>query len=72
MSRFLKRHALDGLLLFPLFGYLFVLTGLPLLSCLMLSFTEGEAGTLRPWPIIACSYRIANSSWDAASCVPSC
>jgi ABC-type sugar transport system permease subunit len=43
MSRFPKRHALDGLLLFPLFSYLFVLTGLPLLSCIVLSFTEGEA-----------------------------
>jgi hypothetical protein len=29
MSRFLKRHTLDGLLLFPLLSYLFVLTGLP-------------------------------------------
>jgi ABC-type sugar transport system permease subunit len=54
MNRFLKRHALDGLLLLPLFAYLFVLTGLPLLSCLVLSFTEGEAG---PFPTLA-NYRL--------------
>ena len=56
MNRFLKRHALDGLLLLPLFGYLFVLTGLPLLSCLVLSFTEGEAG---PFPTLA-NYRLSS------------
>jgi trehalose transport system permease protein len=44
MGRFLKRHTLDGLLLLPLLIYLVALTGLPLLSCLVLSFTEGEAG----------------------------
>jgi trehalose transport system permease protein len=44
MGRFLKRHTLDGLLLLPLLIYLLALTGLPLLSCLVLSFTEGEAG----------------------------
>jgi ABC-type sugar transport system permease subunit len=54
MNRFLKRHALDGLLLLPLFAYLFVLTGLPLLPCLVLSFTEGEAG---PFPTLA-NYRL--------------
>ena len=54
MRHFLKRHALDGLLLFPLLGYLFALTGLPLLSCLMMSLTEGEAG---PFPSLA-NYRL--------------
>jgi ABC-type sugar transport system permease subunit len=54
MRRFLKRHAFDGLLLLPLFTYLFVLTGLPLLSCLMLSFTEGEVGL---FPTLA-NYRL--------------
>ena len=54
MRRFLKRHAFDGLLLLPLFSYLFVLTGLPLLSCLMLSFTEGEVGL---FPTLA-NYRL--------------
>jgi trehalose transport system permease protein len=44
MGRFLKRHALNGLLLLPLLIYLVALTGLPLLSCLVLSFTAGEAG----------------------------
>jgi trehalose transport system permease protein len=44
MRRFLKRHALESLLLLPLVGYLFILTGLPLLSCLVLGFTEGDAG----------------------------
>jgi len=44
MGRFLKHHTLDGLLLLPLLIYLVALTGLPLLSCLVLSFTEGEAG----------------------------
>jgi trehalose transport system permease protein len=53
MRRFLKRHAVDGLLLLPLFGYLFALTGLPLLSSLILSFSEGEAG---PFPSLA-NYR---------------
>jgi ABC-type sugar transport system permease subunit len=44
MSQFLKRHALSGLLLLPLLAYLGVFTGLPLLSCLVLSFTAGETG----------------------------
>ena len=35
MGQFLKHHTLDGLLLFPLLIYLCVLTGLPLLSCLI-------------------------------------
>lgn len=35
MGQFLKRHALDGLLLLPLLIYLCVLTGLLLLSCLI-------------------------------------
>jgi len=35
MGQFLKRHALDGLLQLPLLIYLCVLTGLPLLSCLI-------------------------------------
>jgi len=54
IRRFLKRHAFDDLLLLPLFSYLFVLTGLPLLSCLMLSVTEGEVGL---FPTLA-NYRL--------------
>jgi trehalose transport system permease protein len=54
MGQFLKRHALDGLLLLPLVVYLCVLTGLPLLSCLVLSLTEGEA---RFFPTLA-NYRL--------------
>jgi trehalose transport system permease protein len=54
MGQFLKRHALDGLLLLPLLIYLCVLTGLPLLSCLMLSFTEGDSGL---FPTLA-NYRL--------------
>jgi trehalose transport system permease protein len=54
MGQFLKHHTLDGLLLFPLLIYLCVLTALPLLSCLMLSFTEGDSGL---FPTLA-NYRL--------------
>jgi ABC-type sugar transport system permease subunit len=54
MRHFLKRHALDVLLLLPLLGYLFALTGQPLLSCVVMSLTEGEAG---PFPTLA-NYRL--------------
>jgi ABC-type sugar transport system permease subunit len=54
MGQFLKRHTLEGLLLLPLVAYLFVLTGLPLLSCLVFSFTEGESGI---FPTLA-NYRL--------------
>jgi trehalose transport system permease protein len=43
MARLLKRHGLNGLLLLPLFAYLLAFTGVPLLSCIAMSFTDGAA-----------------------------
>jgi trehalose transport system permease protein len=62
----LKRHTLDGLLLLPLLIYLCVLTGLPLLSCVMLSFSEGDSGL---FPTLA-NYRLRlhNSQFALALC----
>jgi trehalose transport system permease protein len=40
MLRFMKRHTLDGLMLLPLFLYLAAFTGVPLLSCLVMGFTD--------------------------------
>jgi trehalose transport system permease protein len=40
MPRLLKRHALDGLMLLPLCLFLLAFTALPVLSCLVLSFTD--------------------------------
>jgi trehalose transport system permease protein len=65
MSRFLKRHTLEGLLLLPLVAYLFVFTGLPLLSCLALSFTEGESGG---FPTLA-NYRLLRQNSQFAVAV---
>jgi trehalose transport system permease protein len=53
MRRLLQRHALDGLMLLPLFVYLFAFTALPLLSCILMGFTE--AGSQR-FPSLA-NYR---------------
>jgi trehalose transport system permease protein len=49
MPRVLKRHALDGLMLLPLFLYLFGFTGLPLLSCVVLSFTDAGSQWFPSW-----------------------
>jgi trehalose transport system permease protein len=49
MPRILKRHALDGLMLLPLFLYLFGFTGLPLLSCVVLSFTDAGSQWFPSW-----------------------
>jgi len=49
MSRMLKRYALPGLMVFPLFLYLFAFTGLPLLSCVALSFTDAASNTFPSW-----------------------
>lgn len=49
MPRILKRHALDGLMLLPLFLYLFGFTGLPLLSCVILSFTDAGSQWFPSW-----------------------
>jgi trehalose transport system permease protein len=49
MPRILKRHALDGLMLLPLFLYLFGFTGLPLLSCVVLSFTDAGSQGFPAW-----------------------
>jgi trehalose transport system permease protein len=49
MPRILKRHALDGLMLLPLFLYLFGFTGLPLLSCVVFSFTDAGSQWFPSW-----------------------
>jgi ABC-type sugar transport system permease subunit len=49
MPRILKRHALDGLMLLPLFLYLCGFTGLPLLSCVIFSFTEAGSQWFPSW-----------------------
>jgi trehalose transport system permease protein len=49
MPRILKRHTLDGLMLLPLFLYLFGFTGLPLLSCVVLSFTDAGSQGFPAW-----------------------
>ena len=49
MPRILKRHALDGLMLLPLFLFLFGFTGLPLLSCIVLSFTDAGSQWFPSW-----------------------
>lgn len=43
MARFLKRHGMNGLLLLPLFAYLLAFTGLPLLTCIVMGFTDDVA-----------------------------
>jgi trehalose transport system permease protein len=40
MPRLFKRHALDGLMLLPLCLFLLAFTALPVLSCIVLSFTD--------------------------------
>ncbi len=49
MPRILKGHALDGLMLLPLFLFLLGFTGLPLLSCVILSFTDAGSQWFPSW-----------------------
>jgi trehalose transport system permease protein len=49
MSRFLKRYGLDSLMLSPLCLFLLAFTALPLLSCVMFSFTEAESQLFPSW-----------------------
>src|SRR5918996_6134879 len=49
MVRFLKRHGVNGLLMLPLFAYLLAFTGLPLLTCIVMSFTDDVAHLFPSW-----------------------
>jgi trehalose transport system permease protein len=49
MVRFLKRHGMNGLLMLPLFAYLLAFTGLPLLTCIVMSFTDDVAHLFPSW-----------------------
>lgn len=49
MVRYLKLHGLNGLLLLPLFAYLLIFTGLPLVTCIILSFSDGVANLFPSW-----------------------
>ena len=49
MPRILKHYALDGLMLAPLCLFLLAFTALPLLSCLVLSFTEAGSQFFPSW-----------------------
>ncbi len=49
MSRILKRYTLPGFMVLPLFLYLLAFTGLPLLSCVVLSFTDAASNAFPSW-----------------------
>ena len=49
MPRILKHHALDGLMLLPLCLFLLAFTALPLISCLVLSFTDAGSQLFPSW-----------------------
>jgi trehalose transport system permease protein len=49
MARSLKRHALDGLMLLPLCFFLLAFTALPLLSCIVVSFTDAGSQLFPSW-----------------------
>jgi len=49
MRRFFQRYTLHGVMVLPLFLYLLAFTGLPLLSCLMLSFTDAVSRVFPSW-----------------------
>jgi trehalose transport system permease protein len=49
MPRILKRHALDGLMLLPLCLYLLAFAALPVLSCIVLSFTDAGLHLFPSW-----------------------
>jgi ABC-type sugar transport system permease subunit len=49
LRRILKRHGLDGLMLLPLCLYLFAFAAVPVLSCIMLSFTEAGSLLFPSW-----------------------
>jgi trehalose transport system permease protein len=49
LPRVLKRHILDGVMLLPLCLYLLAFTALPLLSCIVMSFTEANSQLFPSW-----------------------
>ncbi|HSF31256.1 MAG TPA: sugar ABC transporter permease [Candidatus Tectomicrobia bacterium] len=49
LQRPLKRHALDGLMLLPLCAYLVAFAAVPVLSCIVLSFTEAGSNLFPTW-----------------------
>ena len=49
MPRILKRYALHGLMVVPLFLYLIAFTGLPVLSCVVLSLTDEATYGFPSW-----------------------
>jgi len=49
MPRILKRYALHGLMVVPLFLYLLAFTGLPVLSCVVLSLTDEATYGFPSW-----------------------
>jgi trehalose transport system permease protein len=49
LRRILKRHGLDGLMLLPLCLYLLAFAAVPVLSCIMLSFTEAGSHLFPSW-----------------------
>ena len=49
MPRLLQRYTLHGLMLLPLCVYLLVFTGLPLLSCVVVSFTDAASHAFPSW-----------------------
>jgi trehalose transport system permease protein len=49
MPRVMKRHALDGVMLIPLCLYLVVFTALPVISCVMMGFTDAASRAFPSW-----------------------
>jgi trehalose transport system permease protein len=49
MLQILKHHTLDGLMLLPLCLFLLAFTALPVLSCIMLSFTDAGSHLFPSW-----------------------
>jgi trehalose transport system permease protein len=49
MPRILKRHALDGVMLIPLCLYLAVFTALPVISCVVMGFTDAASRVFPSW-----------------------
>jgi trehalose transport system permease protein len=49
MPRVLKRHALDGVMLIPLCLYLVAFTALPVISCVMMGFTDAASRAFPSW-----------------------
>lgn len=49
MPRLMRRSSLQVLMVLPLFLYLFACTGIPLLACVVLSFTDGTSYIFPTW-----------------------